>query len=343
MTSRQSIFDYVDSAYTAGVDDRIDPDYAPKEIIYPKDKPAVKDKVVQKLIPDKISECALGVGTDGICIGKEILEYVAEAVGVPSTTSPAEIVSQAKKVTGCKTEKCAITKLRTKIGPMANKALGTLYKIDGPTDNSLLNNVHIDAIMQQWASQHKWFYAYNFNMLNYAQYSFRSGQILAEPDTLATVDITQLRARGYTCAGCVVNSDKYQGPGKHWMALFVDMRKGTGSIEFFNSSGNSPAPEWVNWMVKTANALTSAGVESTTLKVTSIKHQQSRSECGLYSLFYIYARINDIPAKYFMNSHIADQLMFEFRQHLFESGKSNVTFDWDKYRAAVHIEWEDKQ
>ncbi len=121
------------------------------------------------------------------------------------------------------------------------------------------------------------------------------------------------------------------------------------SVEFFNSSGNAPAPEWVNWLEKTRvimeNIADNQHIKNykvSVIKVTSIRHQKSKSECGLYSLFYIWARLNDVPVEYFTTNPIADQLMFEFRQHLFDDPqhKSLKVFDWDKYKNTVKIEWE---
>jgi hypothetical protein len=218
-------------------------------------------------------------------------------------------------------------------------------------------------------------------MLNYASYSYRNGYIVNKPDTLATINFDQLyygklsivsldQARGikpatraalsgqggscvkYRRAGCVINTDKYQGPGKHWMALFVDTTTPTWTVEFFNSSGNNPAPEWVNWMEKTKNILeriiSSDSSDSNKRPVVEIikssnqQHQWSRSECGLYSLFYIWARLNHLSVEYFALNTIPDQLMFEFRHHLFhdQSRKQLKHFNWDKYQSDVKLEWE---
>jgi hypothetical protein len=125
------------------------------------------------------------------------------------------------------------------------------------------------------------------------------------------------------------------------MALFADARNSDRwTVEFFNSSGNAPAPEWVSWLVKTKAGMElildreKKKIPVEIMKVSSIRHQQSRSECGLYSLFYIWARLHNIPPEYFMENPIPDQLMFEFRQHLFEDPKRKTVkkFDWTAYR-----------
>jgi hypothetical protein len=131
------------------------------------------------------------------------------------------------------------------------------------------------------------------------------------------------------------------------MALFVDTTKPVWTVEFFNSSGNNPQPEWMNWMEKTKNILeriTARDKLPNTVKIikaSSLQHQWSRTECGLYSLFYIWARLNGVPADYFEHNTIPDQLMFEFRHHIFHNKKSTIKkFDWDKYQSEIKLEWE---
>jgi hypothetical protein len=160
---------------------------------------------------------------------------------------------------------------------------------------------------------------------------------------------------GYNCGACVINSDKYQGRGKHWMALFFDARGDNWSVEFFNSGGNGPAPEWINWVLKTCEQMKEVAAERgikvtiTPVRSSSIRHQHSKTECGLYSLFYIYARLCGVPYAYFHSNPIPDQLMFELRQHLFaaEGGHKGIEivngtprFNFDKYKNEIKIEWE---
>jgi hypothetical protein len=265
-------------------------------------------------------------------------------------------MDSAKSALNCDSERCVLRELTDVIG--AEKVRYEILvnlKVTGPTNAKLLTDINIDQTLQQWAIKYTDFYPYNFNMRNYASYSYRDNEVIDGPDTLATILFQTLydgthNGTKYKCAGCVINSDIYQGPGKHWMAIFADARTVPWTIEFFNSSGNSPAPEWVSWMEKTKISMELAwekceksAPKIETKKVTSIRHQQSRSECGMYSLFYIWARVNNIPADYFNITPIPDQLMFEFRQHLFNdpTRKTMKSFDWVKYKNTATIKWSD--
>ncbi len=311
----------------------------------------IKDSTVEQLMPNTISECALHLGPSAVCMSGAAVKAVGRAVGLDmeqhETTArgpESAIVDAAKEATGCKTERCVLTKLAPKIGEgVARREILGRLKAVGPTDASLLSNIHIDAVMRQWMMHFPDFFAFNFNMRNYASYSFEKGHVLARPDSLAVIGFDALMSgeydgHKYKCCGCIINSDTYQGEGKHWMALFADARGPLHTVEFFNSSGNAPAPEWINWLVKTKNMMDDAKI----VKVTTIRHQASKSECGLYSLFYVWARLNGVRPEYFMGAPVPDQLMFEFRHHLFEDPNRRAVkqFHWDEYKRTVRIEWE---
>lgn len=307
-------------------------------------EPITKDEITSKLVPDTITECSLGSVGD-VCSSAGTLAAIQAAVGA---SSPQKAMQLAKEKLGCQTERCVIERSKDILGEQAaQRELMLSFKIKGPIDCALLSDTNIDTVMQQWAAKCPNFWAYNFNMLNYASFSFRKGKVLPSPDTLATVRFEDLYLRGYRCAACVINSDVYQGAGKHWMALFADARDAspgaTWSVEFFNSSGNGPAPEWVNWMHKTRDAmekLAPVGVRVEIVRVSRLRHQDSRSECGVYSLFYIWGRLNGVPYDYFAQTRISDKLMMEFRHHLFETPHGMHKFEWDEFMKRAKIQWE---
>lgn len=312
---------------------------------------ATKDAIIANLIPATVSECALYTKRDTVCSEPKTIAAIANVLAITEKQG-GEILTKAKEKTNCTTEKCVLKKLEPKLGTqLVRGELTRNFKIDGPVDTSLLNNFHIDDTLQQWKgdaiSKTGNFFPYHFNMKNYASYSYVNNHIVNSPDTLATIGFDQVYAQGFRCCGCVINSDEYQGRGKHWMALFADTRTEPWTVEFFNSSGNTPAPEWVNWMVKTKmymESLTSnkekANVEL--VRVTAIRQQQSKTECGVYSLFYIWARLNNVPVDYFVKTPIPDQLMFEFRHHLFSDSryKAIKKFNWDEYKRQMNVTWE---
>tara|TARA_R110002153_G_scaffold273997_7_gene446507 strand:- start:18294 stop:19520 length:1227 start_codon:yes stop_codon:yes gene_type:complete len=340
---------------------------------YTRELDSKKDETLANLLPDNIGECFARDNNVGHCMSEDTLKKIADNVDAAGD-SPSEIIEKAKQHTECSTERCVVEKMSNVLGnQLVHSELKTNFKIPGPTDTTLLSNFDTDAIMLQLEKKHPKFHAYNFNMANFREYSFRNGTVVHSPDTLHTVPFRTLYSRGVKCAGCIINTDRYQGGGKHWMAIFIDARTPNVTVELFNSSGGPSSTDWASWVgileqtrsdmdgikvvasVDAASAVTAAGAADaaatvTTAKVTlctKIRHQQSMTECGLYSLFYIYARLSGVPASYFCDAPIPDQHMFEFRQHLFaDQSGSNIgvsvdgKFSWDEFNEKVRVKWE---
>lgn len=303
--------------------------------------------VIKHILPETVSECSLvsgKEGTDEPCASDAAIQVMAKIADIkkPETMSKADIVQLVKDKLKVDDERSVIASsefARHAPRSLVEKELKTNFKVAGPTDVSLLNNFNIDQTLQQWQTAFPDFFAYNFNMRDYE----------ARGDTLSTVDVGDLYREGYRTAACVINSDVYAGRGKHWMALFVDCRDPKRwTVEFFNSSGNPPVTEFVNWMVKTKHQLEraakSAGIDVSVdvVRTSTICHQKSRTECGVYSLYYIYARLNKIPWTEFSNKAVSDVVMFEFRQHLFWDKRRPMmdSFKYGEYQKTTKILWE---
>ena len=57
-------------------------------------------------------------------------------------------------------------------------------------------------------------------------------------------------------------------------------------------------------------------------KVTDIEHQRSdTANCGSYSLYYIWKRLNGTSSEYFANNQIIDEDMESFRKFLWRTHK----------------------
>ena len=350
-----------------------------------------RDMTIGQLMPQEICECSLARRNASTCIRPMIVEKIAKKLGIATEQirNTEEIMRSLMRKTGCTSEKCVLTAAKN-MSALSLAEAGIeeqiAFKQSGPLDASLFNDSVIQAQIYAWMYNFRDFWAYNFNMLNYAEKSLRHGQVMDEPDTLATIHWTDLYAgrvpmpvgmkmtpaaqsmikmkeKGIRRSGCVINSDTYDGNGKHWMALFVDASapEGPWTIEFFNSAAVRPESEWLEWMARTrlelqkcaaSEATPPRKIEVETLCICKIWHQHSKSECGPYSLFYIWARLNGIPAKYFMENVVPDQIMFEFRQHLFNSekidprgGSSDLpkigeTFDFSRFAQGVKIRWD---
>lgn len=305
-----------------------------------------KDNVIRSIIPDVITECSIASRNDpnSPCSSQSMISIIKEFLNI-SASNPKDIIEEAKKHTKCDSERCVVNSVAKsangQISAQARKELIKSFKLKGHTDVTLLSNFDIDGSQKQWTDYIAEYFPYNFNMVDFEKYG----------GSLATIDVYDLCEQGYKTLSCVINSDVHTRGGEHWMALFVDMRSTTWTVEFFNSSGSPPVIQFTKWLVDTKNRLEdyirdkklSNNVE--VISVSEIKHQDTRTECGVYSLFYIFARLNNIPYEYFMKNKVHDDLMFEFRQHLFyDPSRENLfpdgKFNYEKFKANTKILWE---
>ena len=259
-----------------------------------------------------------------------------------ANTKEAKIMRKAAVALGCDSELCVLTssEVKSAIGSdVINKEIAVKFKETGPRNgNEWLSNINIDKTLQKWAVEFDDLYVYSFCMSDF----YKTKGSLA---VIKICDILDGKVPQKTAAGmvtrpckrmcCVLNTDVSTGRGIHWVCIFVDTTRNPISIEYFNSAGNPPFLNATKWMEQTRAELLkcqphgedpAASAHSSlqrkqveTLSVTSVPHQESDSECGVYCLFYIRKRLEGTPYSYFMDKRIPDSEMTEFRKYLFRS------------------------
>ena len=131
------------------------------------------------------------------------------------------------------------------------------------------------------------------------------------------------------CAyGIVFNTDKHDGGGKHWMSMYINTE--TKVILFFDSAVTYTHlhPEIVDFIDNVKKQYKDIDF---TFKYNKIQHQQSNSECGMYSIYFILTMLDSDESKdhnsletfnkYFNSTDktISDKLMVLYRTQLFRS------------------------
>lgn len=307
------------------------------------------------LLTTDTSECAKRHAAGKPCMSGEAVGVLASFIvkregpaSLPAESDPAAVVDAAKKVLKCATETCLLANPGVQAHAAAVGARGLparelaqRFKPPGPRDSlALLSNYDIDAVLEGWRREFPAFHACPFAMMDFD----------TNGDAFGRADLAALLAgpkRSAETFGCVVNTDRSTGPGKHWVAVFVDARPGPGapwSVEYFNSAGNPPPPAMAAWMERSRAALAaargpgeavtggaagaaiaSAGAggkgappqKAVAVAVTDLAHQESQTECGLYALFYIRRRLEGAPYEDFFRHQVPDAAMTAFRRHVF--------------------------
>jgi len=311
-------------------------------------------------------ECAEGIdhaeGTP--CASKKILKVVAAFVAAnpapdikklansdllpTANSSEAAAVRAAARVLGCTSESCVIAHpalhkfvVEHRLAPpnALELELGLHFKAPGPRNSlALLSNYNLDETLQRWGRVFTEFFPCPFAMMDFDS----NGDYFGEANFPAILEgraevelgsgVGRVRRRA-SCFGCIVNTDTSRGPGKHWVAVFVDCRPPPGepwTVEYFNSAGRPPPRPMVGWMERTRAQLAeyrsgrpenrNTVCEAVSVPVTDMDHQESQTECGLYALFYIRRRLEGVPYTFFEQQLVPDEAMTTFREHVFRSG-----------------------
>lgn len=276
---------------------------------------------------------------------KDVESHVKLSSYPPVGSSAATAVQDAATILGCSSEACILS--HPVFRSYANKKgisskqldleLATRFKTVGPRESrALLNNFNIDETLQRWALVFPDFYPCPFAMMDFDN----TGSLFS------TIDLAKVYKgeeplvlgpglgkilRPNRTFGCIVNTDTSLGPGKHWVAIFIDCRgdrNAPWTVEFFNSVGRPPLKPLIKWMERTRynlarfrldNNMTSGSFDNCVLSipVTNKDHQESQTECGMYSLFYIRRRLEGVPYQLFDEEIISDNAMIAFRKHVF--------------------------
>lgn len=271
------------------------------------------------------SECANHLNSEYCCSDRMINNIKQYIIKIDSTDDPKTIINIAKKKLKCDSESCILNHNETKKYIPENLLeyeLNTRFKAQGPRNSTnLLNNINIDETLLIWAREYKHFYPCPFAMIDFNTNGNKFGYInLADLINGKEHYIDPVYGVSYgpfTTFGCVLNTDVYTGKGKHWICVFADMRSNHWTIEFFNSSGNPPVSDIMEWMERQRRNLLPYNKNVDTVVATNITHQTDNHSCGAYALYYIRARLDNVPYSHFANNRIPDEDALKFREHLF--------------------------
>ena len=236
-----------------------------------------------------------------------------------------ETVNKMATLTNCNSERCVLESnlILRYITPVEVKSSLDNLKPSGPSHTrEWLSNFNIDDVLKDFIEQYPEFYAFPSTMTDFKDHG----------DELANVSkLPEMIDRGIKYFGSVVNTDRYtsckpgKGCGKHWVAVFIDTSKlpdAPWTVEFFDSVGDPPSTEIISWQNEVKDVLKNyrnnlGHTGGVNIFVNTIGHQKENNECGVYSLYYITARVEGITPSRFNNDRISDEAMINYRRLIF--------------------------
>lgn len=316
------------------------------------------------------NECAHdNPNPSSVCINKDDAKIVVDAAkntGIITSesgggnNSAEEIIDNLQKkvesAKNCESASCVLSAVKEKVADIdptkANKIATILndnFLPPGPFNSTeWLSDKNIEENLYQFTKKYNNFAMLRFKMIDEFNNAAKDYEL-----------IKKLRSEGKTKIGFAANQDDSNGSGTHWVAIFMDFDPpqickpdpnlssnkcnikeiGPGSysspftIEFFNSAGGSIYKQVDIWATEIQKYLGLEGFIADIVTVSDIQHQKLDTECGVYTLYYIYSRLNGKPHTNFKDTHITgdpvkDEFVEVFRKSLFrhnpnESKSSN--------------------
>jgi len=284
----------------------------------------------QKTIPTKLevpkpeNHCAFHVeAVDNVCSDQFTIEkmkqFISNLKGPNNdiqNAEPAQVIEIAKEAVGCDTEVCLLknNKVSQFIGPVqADEIINERFKPEGPANSTKwLNNDNIDYVLDQLSKKYEDFVHVPFQMIDFDETN----------SELANINLVNEYEKGMRRLGCVINTDKSTGKGIHWFCIFVDFTDPhKWTLEYFDSAGDYPKGSVHRWLNE-QRAKLGAKYTNKDIQVVDVTKsnqlQKSTTECGVFSLWYIFSRLNGVPHLYFSQPDATDdKMMYDFRKFLF--------------------------
>ena len=218
----------------------------------------------------------------------------------------------------CNTESCWL-KQKAEFGPMSSD-LEESFAPESPPEwkknpNEWLSSEDIIKVMKQYEKAYKC-----FDFLGPSPIDFDTKKLYGECvwDELCNFSLEKQIKKGKTKIGMIFNTDPHNQPGKHWISLFVNIKK--KRIFFFDSTGDE-APNEVKKLIqrieKQGLAL-SPPIKFVSDSNKGVEHQYGNTECGIYSLFFIVHMLEDKTTEHYLKTHILkDKYIEKFRKIYF--------------------------
>ena len=185
-----------------------------------------------------------------------------------------------------------------------------------------LSNYHILNVFKQYETTYKDFEFIGPTPIDFAS---RENGTRIWPE-LCNIDIKKLLSKKINKIGIILNLDKHDENGSHWVSIFINIKDGI--LLYFDSAANQIPQEitdLINLVVLDTYILFyTFNIPMKYLTNCPKRHQQSNTGCGMYSLYFIITMIDDSKTmknkrKMFQKETITDHHVQSFRNKYFNS------------------------
>jgi len=215
----------------------------------------------------------------------------------------------------CSNEKCWIKNNLFK-NDFTNKEINNIFSPKQPSDwkknpHEWLSSIEILQLMKQYEDAYKCFEFIGPTPIDFDE-KLAYGECVW--DDLCKFDLKEKIDKGINKVGIIFNLDPHDKDGSHWTCMFINIK--LKKIYYFDSYGDDLTPGRIKKLAKRIQKQSSKIGKKYDFIINNIRHQYSRSECGMYCLFFIINMIKDVPFSRF-NKKVSDKYMRQLRNKYF--------------------------
>lgn len=166
--------------------------------------------------------------------------------------------------------------------------------------NAWLSNEDIDKVLKSFQHNFKKFYFFETAPIDFDKKYGNTCLV----HNLCSFDFDSLIPK-YDCYGVIFNTEASHEDGKHWISLFVSIKK--KHIYFYDSQpiGNKQPPKEIMDLIK--NKINKN--KDYKIFINKKVHQKSNTECGMYGLYFILQMIKGESFHKFASKDIPDEFV----------------------------------
>ena len=177
-----------------------------------------------------------------------------------------------------------------------------------------LDNYNIMHVMQQYEEVMPWFKFLGIFPIDFsAPNPYKKDKEECLYKETCSLNLKEEYAKGVRGIGMVFNLDPHFKGGSHWVGLYINLQDITNPFVGYYDSYAYKVPPLI------ARLMRSFKLQITTceLGTNARRHQQSNTECGMFSIYFIICMIYGISFKEFCKDSVNDKVMADLRKILF--------------------------
>lgn len=219
----------------------------------------------------------------------------------------------------CSSEACLMKKDNKLLSSQKHKEI---FRPELPDDvekdkTAWLSNFDIDAVMQQFEKAYP-----DYDYVDATPIDFHKCSV---NDELCQISLSQLKRKKKNKLGVIFNTDTSAGPGRHWIALYVDMNGANSNGKpgmYFVDSFAKEMPEQIQKLVdKFKEESVEVLGDTFTLAHNTKVFQKNNYACGYYCMHFIEEMLKGVPFSQYKEIDPDDEMMERYKNLCFVPDK----------------------